>query len=585
MRKLILLTLSVAIAVCCFGVNSLSAINDSKTNIAKLSLKQVKNLVQNKQIDRFHADNDFMSRRSGVGEKKILVLPCFFDDVKYTYVKKSLAENFESGKTRNLQDYYAYASDGKMPISFGSKGISDWLRMPKKYADYQTVEELAIDGLNLAVANGYNLSEYDQDGNGQPDYVIYVWAGNSWTVGGEMPGDFTFPMENYGNYIMIGEDVRFGFSMITVIHECAHQLIPLWDTYDYSYTSVPVGSWDLMADGVWNGNCGLPAYQRWKAGWMEPITITEPGTYYIDDLNGEGTNKMYKIPIPGSDDEWICVENRSRKLSDGYFQGAPETGFVAYHVDDKRGYEHRFNTLGRDRDGVVWRTHGFTVLDPSGSNLHRSAMYGKDISRTKITALTTPNTLPYRKGNSDKTLSITEISERGPRMSFKVDFVSPDKPIVSAPQQVVFGKIVKGRSATKLANFRNVGVGKLFIQMKPSDNWISLDRNSFIGNDEDVNITIDTSALKIGKYTAKINFINQSTDTSGYIELIFEVVPIEGDINGDGKVNQADIDEFIKRYGKTAEDNDFKAEFDFNSDGVIDIVDFMLLAKNFYNED
>lgn len=580
MRKIILLTLSVVIAVCCFGIQKSSAVAVDQNDIAKISLNRVKQLVLNKQIQTYYDDN-VMSPRSGIGEKKILVLPCFFDDVKYTYLKNTITDNFCSGQTRNLQDYYSYASDGRMVVSYGTKGVSDWLKMPRKYAEYETIEQLAIDGLKVAQDNGYDLSEYDQDGNGQPDYVIFIWAGNSWTVGGEMPGDFTFPMEDYGNYIMIGEDVRFGFSMITVIHECAHQLIPLWDTYDYSYTSQPVGAWDLMADGVWNGNCGLPAFQRWKAGWMEPITINEPGTYYIDDLNGEGTNKMYKIPIPGSEEEWLCLENRSRRKSDGYFQGAPETGLVVYHVDEKRPYEHRFNTLGRDREGNVWRTHGFTVLDPSGSTLHRSAVYGQDVSRTKITAQTTPNTLPFRKGNSDKTVSITEISERGDRMSFKVDFVSPERPIVSVEQQVVFGKIVTGRQVTKTVNFRNVGVGKLFIQMKASENWISLDRNSFIGNDEEVNITIDTSTLKLGKYTAKVNYINQSSEVNGYIELVFEVVPLEGDTNADGMVDNTDIEMFFKYYGLTAEDNGFDAKYDFNSDGVIDILDFMLLAKNY----
>lgn len=594
MRKLILSTLSVVIAVCCFGTGTISADLNKRYPIANLDQikKELGKTVHSLSFLHNNKPAKPMSPTlgGGDGEKKVCVIPLYFEDSKYTYVRESLKAKFERGNERSLAGYYWDASGGKMNVTFGPNGIHDWIKMPKKLAQYdlntnEGMNSLFNDGLTAAEKAGVNWSDFDADGNGNPDHIIIVWAGNSQTIGGPMPGDFTFyDTESNIAYISIGEDVRVGFPLITIIHEFAHASIPLWDLYDYSYTSSPIGAWDLMADGVWSGYCGLTAFHRWKAGWIEPITITEPGTYYVDDLNGEGTNKMYKIPIPGSEEEWICLENRSRKGCDGYFQGAPDSGLVIYHVDEKRPYAHFFNTLWRDREGITWRTHGITVLDPSGSNLHVSAVYGKDVSRTKITSQTTPNTLPYRKGTSDKTISITEISERGARMSFKVDFVSPEKPIVSVDPQVVFGKIVKGRSSTKLVNFRNVGVGKLFIQMKPSENWISLDRNSFIGNDEDVNITINTSTLKIGKYTAKVNYSNQSSEAAGYIELSFTVVPIEGDLNADGKVDQADIDAFLKNYGKTAEDNDFNNDCDFNSDGVIDILDFMLLAKNYFVE-
>jgi M6 family metalloprotease-like protein len=579
MRKIILLTISVAMAISCFGVWDTTI--QAKKPLQTMSLSNLRQLVMSKKIDEYtNSLNSTQRVLSGVGVKKVLVLPCFFDDVRYTYTKESIEAKFVRGKEKSLSGYYWDASGGQMDIQFGSKGIPDWIRMPKKYEVYGTMEELIEDGLKEAVKLGYDLSEYDFDGNGQPDVAVFVWAGNSWTVGGPMPGDFTFSPENFGRYISIGEDVRMGFPMITIIHEYAHAEIPLWDMYDYSYTSSPVGGWDLMADGVWADFCGLSAYHRWKSGWIEPITITEPGTYYIDDLNGDGPNKMYKIPIPGSNEEWLCIENRSRKGCDGYYQGAPDSGFVIYHVDDAREYRHWFNTLGTVY-GQKWKTHGIMVLDPSGSTYHKGAVYGADVSRTKITPNTTPNTLPYRKNNSDKNIHITEISARGPRMSFKVEFLAPEKPIVSVDPQVFFGKIVKGKTATKEVIFKNAGIGKLFIQMKPSENWMTLDRPNFIGNDEPVNISIDTTTLKIGKYTAKVNYANQSSDATGYIECIFEVVPIEGDIDANGKVEKVEIEEFMKFYGLHAEDNDFDSKYDFNSDGVIDLIDLMLLAKNF----
>lgn len=589
MKKIILSTLSVVIAVCCFGIGTSAQVEKNNLLLDSSFKATVGRIAKTFRATTIKSPSKpLVATAGGTGLKNVLVIPLYFKDQKYSFIKDSLRAKFEIGNEKSLSGYYKDASNGKMVVKYGSKGILDWQLMPRKVSEYGLKprqqdgwDELFADLDKVYSSLDIDFSEFDLDGNGNPDITIFVWAGNSGTVGGPMPGNFAFYGDDGSAYICLGEDVSYGFPLITILHEFAHASIPLWDLYDYSYTSSPTGGWDLMGEGVWSQYCGLMAFHRWKAGWIEPITITEPGTYYIDDLNGEGANKMYKIPIPGSEEEWLCLENRSRKGCDGYFQGAPESGLVIYHVDDKRTYSHRFNTLGTDENGVYWRTHGIAVLDPSGSNLHVSAVYGKDVSRTKITSQTTPSTLPYRKGTSDKTISITEISERGARMSFKVDFVSPEKPIVSVDQQVTFGKIVKGRTATKLLNFRNVGVGKLFIQMKPSENWISLDRTSFIGNDEDVNITIDTSTLKIGKYTAKINYSNQSSEAAGYIEISFTVVPIEGDINGDGKVDQSDIDAFLKKYGMTAEDNDFDSNYDFNSDGVVDILDFMLLAKNF----
>ena len=586
MRKIILSTLSVVIAVCCFGISTSAQLEKNTTSIGssfKTTMDRISKTFRASSIKK-----PMVATGGGTGLKNVLVIPLYFPDQKYTFIKESLRAKFEIGREKSLSGYYHDASNGKMEVKYGSKGILEWHMMPKKVSEYGLKprqqdgwDELFADLDKVYSSLDIDFSEYDLDGNGNPDITIFVWAGNSGTVGGPMPGNFAFYGDDGSAYICLGEDVNYGFPLITILHEFAHASIPLWDLYDYSYSSSPTGGWDLMGEGVWSDYCGLTAFHRWKAGWIEPITITEPGTYYIDDLNGEGTNKMYKIPIPGSDEEWLCIENRTRKGCDGYFQGAPDSGLVIYHIDDKRPYEHRFNTLGTDNNGVVWRTHGIAVLDPGGSTLHKTAVWGADISRSKITAQTTPNTLPYRKGNSDKTISITEISERGTRMSFKVDFVSPEKPIVSVEQQVIFGKIVSGRQVTKTVYFRNVGVGKLFVQMKPSENWITLDRNSFIGNDEEVNITIDTSTLKLGKYTAKINYVNQSSEVNGYIELVFEVVPLEGDVNADGMIDDADIEMFLKYYGLTAEDIEFDAKFDFNSDGVIDIIDFMLLARNY----
>ena len=80
----------------------------------------------------------------------------------------------------------------------------------------------------------------------------------------------------------------------TICHEFSHTMgyPDAYDT-DYSYTGPQMGSWDLMCNGSYNGSwnggnsnwgyldagyrpCGYTAFERWCAGWIEPIELTDP---------------------------------------------------------------------------------------------------------------------------------------------------------------------------------------------------------------------------------------------------------------------------------------------------------------------
>jgi hypothetical protein len=119
--------------------------------------------------------------------------------------------------------------------------------------------------------------------------------------------------------------------------------------------------------------------------------------------------------------------------------------------------------------------------------------------------------------------------------------------------------------------------------MSTRNNWLTLDRKSFIGNDEIVQGTVDAKNLEKGKNYGTIMFNNKSSDTGGSIDIELEVTSIHGDINDDDRVDKLDLDEFMKYYGMKGDDPGFKPEADFNSDGVIDYTDLCLLAKNYKN--
>ncbi len=543
----------------------------------KTPLNQVKNYYHNNG-NRFPQQPMSVQRTlKHTGLQQVLVLLMKFPDVKPTLVSQTIAEKFNHPTLRSLKNYYEVSSWGKYSIDFGPLGIKDWIMMPKPYAQYQTMEELVEDGVKVAESEGYNLKDYDEDGNNFPDLTIFVWAGVSWALGGDMPGDFTMPYDK-GLVISVAEDTRFGYSfpLITIIHEYFHGMGGLWDLYDYAYIMDPVGGWDLMAGGVWDNFCGLSSFHRWKADWLELETITEPGIYQVDDLNGDGKHKAYRVPLPGSKDEWILIENRRKHGGDGYFSGCPNEGMVMYHVDDRREYKHLFNTYTRE-----FRTPGIAVIDPSGTYLHKNAVFGKDIGNKIISATTMPSTLPYVKNDSLKTLVIKDISVTGPTMTFTLDYDVVRSPVINVIDTLGFGKVEKGKTATMELVFGNSGIGKLQVFLKPENEarWVSLDRVSFVGNDEPIYITIDTKNLNYGINKAKVLY--NGNINSGFVNIIVDVISEIGDINMDSVVDEKDMEEFYKAFGKRDFEPGYSKKADFNGDGVVDSQDLLMMAKNF----
>lgn len=528
---------------------------------------------------------------NSVGTQPVLVLPMQFPDVKNTFISETLVEKFSSEKTKSLKNYYKVASQGKHIIDFGPDGIiNKWLMMPNKYYDHyyhgsewntNILPVMMKDAYEVAKKEGIDLNYYDQDKNGYPDVTIFVWAGNSWTVGGDMPGDF-MSRSDFGTFYSIGEDVRTGgLNPITAFHEYFH-IIGLYDLYDYTRYFYNVGGWDLMGEGVWDGYCGLTAFQRWHAGWIEAETITKPGEYTIDDLNGTGEHKMYKVPIPGSDFEWICIENRQRHGGDGFFNGCPSSGLIMYHVDDRRPYAHLFNTYDPIPELGISGIPGFMCIDANGSMKLRNPEFGANLGRTEISGSTTPNTLPYEWiPETTPTLRIYDISEVSEKMTFKVEYVKPKVPIAKTVEKLVFGKVEKNTRKTLPLKFTNMGVYQLILDLDTSENpWITTDVKRFLGNDYEVQVTVDTSSLKYGVVEGKLYYKGSGTDgEKKFVTISVEVTSVLGDINMDEQVDSNDFELLANSFGYSLGDENYNKNADLNGDNKVDAMDVLIFAR------
>jgi|GEM_PF-369410 len=532
---------------------------------------------------------------NSIGNIKVLVLLLQPKGQEITFDSDQMRMKFVGDKW-SVQNYFDTASYGKAKIDYGPDGIKDWIEMPQTYDDIDPLwiaffkEETDFSQIMTLILNsakevGYNLDYFDEDKNGEPDIIVTLWAGNSLTFGGRGYGDFSFETEKGSKMVCTAEDPKVpGHPIVIAIHELCHG-IGLFDVYDYSGWTDPVGKWDIMSGGsgyINHGEVGMCSYQRLHAGWIEPEVITEPGVYEIEDLNGNGEHRMYKIPLPGVPTEWLCIENRCKTGLDAFWAGCPQDGLLIYQVDERRPYAHRFNTLTNENSsfGFMVQDTGYFVFDPLYIPWHVTAAYGEDYRKYSINAESWPNTLPWNRNNKPlQYISITDISKVGTKMTFKLGYTKIKYPVASVEENITFGKVVKGKKDTKKVTFTNLGSGNLNVKLKAIDPWIELDRYDFVGNDEDIFVTVDTTTLDLGKISGSIMWVDR--DKTGKIKVNVEISPIWGDVNKDGIVNEADLEIFIKSFGKAIDESGFNRDCDFNDDGFINVIDLMMMGKNY----
>ena len=117
-------------------------------------------------------------------------------------------------------------------------------------------------------------------------------------------------------------------------HEFSHCLgYP--DFYDTDYSGGwGMDMWDLMDQGSYNGEGFLPAgytsYERWVAGWSEPVELGDDDVTVTDMKSLQDGGKYYIIYNPENRNEYYLLENRQYV---GWDVGLPGAGLLILHVD------------------------------------------------------------------------------------------------------------------------------------------------------------------------------------------------------------------------------------------------------------
>lgn len=350
-------------------------VSDEATNLYKLA--DVESIKSNARAKRSRSNARRVSRMgqnkvgeigSYTGKKKGLIILVNFKDVKFQtannnalYQRIANEVNFNyKNFVGSMYDYFYAQSEGQFELTFDVVGPVTVSNNQSYYGsnDSQGNDKhpaaMVIEALKL-VNGDVNFANYDWDGDGEVDQVYVVYAGKGEADGGAAttiwPHEWQLSAAGYygdGSGAQTLDGVRIdtyacgaeldGTSgtiagIGTMCHEFSHCLgYP--DFYDTDYSGGQgMGNWDLMDGGSYNGDgycpAGYTSYERWVAGWKEPLELTNSKSVTGMKALSDG-GEAYIIYNNGNKNEYFLLENRQHE---GWDAGIPGEGLLILHVD------------------------------------------------------------------------------------------------------------------------------------------------------------------------------------------------------------------------------------------------------------
>ena len=279
---------------------------------------------------------------------KGLIILVNFSDLSWTKADHAEMDSMINGQnyTRNYS-YYDYGSTVRVNArgsakqyfhdsSFGQYNpdftVIGPVTVSRGYAYYgsndsggddQHPEEMVAEACQLADQQGVDFTQFDNDGDGDIDFVYIFYAGNQESDGA---GDnyiwpHSYELDNYyyrshatvrldgkrlNKYACSGEIEYYSNThdgIGTFCHEFSH-VLGLPDLYvtDYNSNQKTMGQWDILDAGPYNNNGNTPplysAYEQFFMGWLTPTVISDTGTYSLQPLTQ--AQQAYLICAGGS---------------------------------------------------------------------------------------------------------------------------------------------------------------------------------------------------------------------------------------------------------------------------------------------
>lgn len=231
-----------------------------------------------------------------------------------------------------------------------SKNYSYYGQNRSEYNTDVNACEMIIEACQLADADGVDFTQYDNNNDGEIDFVYVFYAGYGEADGGNAntiwPHTYWVKDACYksvkvdGKYInayACGNELNYGTQIHdgvgTFCHEFSHVLgLPdLYSTGGNTEKTKLMGDWDIMDSGPYNNDGNTPpaysAYERFFMGWLKPTQITGNKDIILHPLNSgrgaaliaaSGHNMKGNDPNPTT---FYLLENREKTGWDAYLPG------------------------------------------------------------------------------------------------------------------------------------------------------------------------------------------------------------------------------------------------------------------------
>ncbi|MBQ7191315.1 MAG: M6 family metalloprotease domain-containing protein [Paludibacteraceae bacterium] len=269
----------------------------------------------------------------------------FTRDYAFTYNNREYNVH-SSGSARQ---YFLACSNGQYEPQFDIIGPVTVSQNMEYYGSNEggrdkNVIELIKEACVLANAKGVDFSLYDNDNDGNVDFVYVIYAGFGEADGG--PANTIWPhkheisksktitlngkaiyMYACGNEMNFYSKLYFGIGQF--VHEFGHVLgLPdIYSTSSGNYKTL--GEWDIMDYGPYSNDGNTPpaysAYERFFCGWTTPRVLTDPENVVLNELGS--SNEVLLLTEDGTHN---LIGNNPFPLTFYTLENRQQTGWYTY---------------------------------------------------------------------------------------------------------------------------------------------------------------------------------------------------------------------------------------------------------------
>ena len=313
-------------------------------------------------------------------------------------------------------------SGGKLNYTNHVVGPVTLSKNRRYYANRLLVEE----ALDLAIAGGLDLKQFDSQDEGIVDAVSFLYAGQTQYLGELWPHNYFLELQRGSMktyFYMLSslgrskEDLSIG----TFCHESGHMLCRWPDLYDYgtrdgdAEKSSGLGYYCLMSAGNHNDNGRTPApvcaYLRHLVDWCDNVVwLDTPGSYQA--LHGDYRTVLF---YPSRKyNEYFLIENRSRL---GLDKDIPSSGLAVYHCDIMGSNEWQGGSATKHYQCGLLQADGHLDLE-TNQNMGDEMDLFQETAAVAVSHSTQPSSNLW--DGSESGLVISNISAPGETITFLV---------------------------------------------------------------------------------------------------------------------------------------------------------------------